>query len=296
MEKLYPDIIRKIALELSPKDVISLCLCNKHFNKIINSDFWRNKILIDYPKQTYFLFLYQNLPKNLYKILNMKSKIVEIDIIDIGDYDEDDKEKAKTIAKFITKDFIYKNYLKRGDVLHLPWLNTYRNEGKFLWDGNQAIILNYLGDDYGSVPKEFTFPEFSPDYFSESISHNNIVRLTAEKIKEVVDNFDINTQKSYITDKYNRYEVILDSEEWNLDIKFSKIFLDKDYLDYDVNRKHFILEPGVIITGRFTEDYDKQDLKVSSKWKDSIITVKTRFPNTIYKWIEDALETVTYRK
>jgi len=283
MEKLYPDIIRKIALELLPNDVISLCLCNKHFNKIINSDFWRNKILIDYPKQTYFLFLYQNSPKNLYKILNMKSKIVEIDIIDIGDYDEDDKEKAKTITKFITKDFIYKNYLKRGDVLHLPWLNTYRNEGKFLWDGNQAIILNYLGDDYGSVPKEFTFPEFRPDYFSESIVHNNIVRLTAEKIKEVVDNFDINTQKSYITDKYNRYEVILDSEEWDLDIKFSKIFLDKDYLYYDVKKDIFILKPFEYYTYPDKNYSYKTIITFSDKWKDAIILIRTKNKNVFYE-------------
>lgn len=81
MEKLPNDVLRKISLDLSPKDVLSLCLTNTHFNKTVftNKDFWRNKINLDYPKQIDnvlydFVPFYQTNPKQLYMIFSIGSK------------------------------------------------------------------------------------------------------------------------------------------------------------------------------------------------------------------------------
>jgi hypothetical protein len=59
MESLGSDVQRKIALELSPVELVNLCSSNKVFNKnICNSyDFWIQKLKIDYPEE--FLDVYE---------------------------------------------------------------------------------------------------------------------------------------------------------------------------------------------------------------------------------------------
>jgi len=50
---LREDEKRKIAMELSPVDLISLCATNKAFNKSIceSNSFWLQKLKIDYPEE-----------------------------------------------------------------------------------------------------------------------------------------------------------------------------------------------------------------------------------------------------
>lgn len=297
METIPADVIRKAALELSPRDVISLCLSKKGFNKIIcNSDiFWRNKIAIDYPRQTIFKDLYLKNPKRLYMLLSMNSKIVEMEEEDFPallkiDTTELSIEIADLITKYITPQFIRENNLKRGDVLHLEWEITYRNEGKYLWDGEKVVLLDYEDDDYGSVPKEFAFPEFRPDYFSESIAHNNIVRLTSEKVQEMINNFDVETQTSYITDKYDKYIVKLSYDISGLDIKFDKIF-PTDYLDYDVNNKVLIFQVPYITSGGMSSGKSfTSKIRFHPEWKEAIISINPVNELTTYKWEGNTLE------
>jgi hypothetical protein len=300
MESLPTDIIRKTALELSPRDIISLCLTKKEFAKVVcnSNEFWRNKILTDYPKQTHFPFLFQHEPKKLYMILTMNSKIVKIDGKEFPKLVElyDDIDNYGEITKVIDKDFINENLLKRGDVLYLNWVGSYRNDGKFLWDGKKVVNLDYEDDDYGSVPKEFAFPEFRPDYFSESIVHNNIVRLIPEKINEVINNFDVDTQTSFVTDKYDKYEVVLDLPNLQkINIKFSRIFIDKDYLEYDAATGNFRLDPGFGGWGHSAQDYFKYIVGISPEWKANIISIEPKSPKTTYEWEEDNLKIITYR-
>lgn len=304
MENLPTDILQKTALNLSPKDIISLCLTNKRFNeKICNSkNFWQNKILIDYPKQIYNPLLFQNTPKTLYMLLSMNSKVVQIssrEFPKLSRYDLDDNKMADALTKAITKKFIYQNNLKRGDVLHLQWIGNYRNEGKFLWDGSKAVNLDYTIDDYGSVTTEFAFPEFRPDYFLESIKHNEIVRLSPDKVKEAITNFNVEEQTSYITDKYNKYIIKINYPDL-IKIKFGSIFLDENYLDYDPSHKNFILKVPIILRFSFVSNDGNyiENLEFSSKWKDIIVSIVTDITpknNITYEWNNNTLVIIKHR-
>jgi hypothetical protein len=309
MENIPADVIRQASLELSPRDVLSLCLSKKSFSKAIcNSDvFWRNKIKVDYPKQTYSLKFYQTNPKKLYMMLTMNSKIIELgedefsELKNMQNYSGDDiasfEIMAENMSKYINKEFIDENFLKRGDVLHLGWGSTYRNDDKFLWDGEKVVLLDYEDDEYGSVPKEFSFPEFRPEYFSESIDHNNIVRLTPEKIKEVVDNFNVETQISYVTDRYNKYPVEINTDISNVDIKFNKIFFNRsDYLDYDKYDKVFNFNVDTLGTGGGGSNKKFITIvRFYPEWKEAIIDIIPNSPNTTYTWNGDVLEVITLR-
>ena len=107
-----PDVIRRLVLELSPRDVLSLCLSKKSFSKVIcNSDiFWRNKIKVDYPKQIYPLTFYEKNPKRLYMLLTMNSKTIELneedfpELTNINFEDEDKKSPSKESSKKESKE------------------------------------------------------------------------------------------------------------------------------------------------------------------------------------------------
>jgi len=84
MESLPLDLRRKIALDLSPKELIELCLASKEvFYKGIcqDNEFWRLKIEYDYPEVIEY-FRKNNLilrnPKNTYiRVFSKISEIVE---------------------------------------------------------------------------------------------------------------------------------------------------------------------------------------------------------------------------
>ena len=79
------------------------------------------------------------------------------------------------------------NSIQRGDMIQLDWIE-YRNDGSYLWDGENVIQLEYDIDDYGSVPNEFSFPEFSFTYFENRIVHNNLIQLSSELLEESKNN------------------------------------------------------------------------------------------------------------
>ena len=84
METLPLDLRRKIALKLSPKELIELCLSSKEvFYKGICKDdeFWRLKVEYDYPEVMEY-FRKSNLilknPKNTYiRVFSQISKLIE---------------------------------------------------------------------------------------------------------------------------------------------------------------------------------------------------------------------------
>jgi len=89
METLTKDTLTKIALELSPPDLINFCSTNKKNNicSSENKDFWRLKIQRDYPK-VFNYYKIQNItlvnPKNTYirKFIEV-SKAIENFIEDV---------------------------------------------------------------------------------------------------------------------------------------------------------------------------------------------------------------------
>jgi len=69
---LPPDIKRKIALELSPQDVIKLCNLNSKYNNDIcnNKDFWNLKLQRDFPAK------YDSLTSKGLKFVNPKATYI----------------------------------------------------------------------------------------------------------------------------------------------------------------------------------------------------------------------------
>lgn len=65
-ENMPNDVLRTIALELKPVDLISLCSTNNKFKTVICEDrsFWYRKLLKDYPEYARFQQLKN--PKNTY--------------------------------------------------------------------------------------------------------------------------------------------------------------------------------------------------------------------------------------
>lgn len=79
---------------------------------------------------------------------------------------------------------------KRGDVIRLAIASGpggyYRNEGAYIYDGEQVVGLCYDIDDYGSVPSQFTpLEEGLPlDYWGDIIDHNGIIWVRTNTITE----------------------------------------------------------------------------------------------------------------
>ena len=69
--------------------------------------------------------------------------------------------------------------IKRGDVIHLEIGGDYRNDGKYIYDGEKIVQLGYKADQYGAVPPQFKVLDddlnFSATYWLEVINHNRLV-------------------------------------------------------------------------------------------------------------------------
>lgn len=68
---------------------------------------------------------------------------------------------------------------KYGDVIGVinEWLYGYRNDGKFMWNGIDMILLDYGNDEYGAVPDTFVVGQHTncAMYWSDIINHNDFV-------------------------------------------------------------------------------------------------------------------------
>lgn len=72
---------------------------------------------------------------------------------------------------------------KRGDTISLQKAGEkYRNVWTFMWDGEKALKLDSIIDEYGVVPQSLkvTDTEFSPDWWVDTIEHNSIFWLSDE--------------------------------------------------------------------------------------------------------------------
>ena len=143
MEGLPKDIVIKLALELSPPDLINFCLVDKKFNICDNKDFWRQKIQIDYP----YVFEYysrQNRPlanpKNTYirkftEVFRAIEKSIDIQFPYSGDVEKKEMSvKFHDLYREILEFYLTKGYLKDSLIKkHFPEKNKYNyNEIKHL--------------------------------------------------------------------------------------------------------------------------------------------------------------------
>lgn len=188
-----------------------------------------------------------------------------------------------------------KEIIKRGDVVRLGWGSKYRNGDKFMWDGHKVVLLNYDMDDYGSVSLDFKFPEFRPDYFVDSIDHNNIVNFTEDKIDEIKSSFDPASQQSYVTDNYNKYIITQENITSLADIKFDKIILEDDvWLEYNKYNRRISFEPQIYQSSTGSKNYYEVRIDFPDIYKNSIISVLPKNDKTEYKWDDDTLILTEY--
>ena len=297
MEKIPSDVMREMVVNLSPRDVLSLCLSNKTFSRIIcdSKVFWRNKIKLDYPKQFYPLSFYEKNPKKLYMLLTMNSKVIELKEEDFSElyFLNFEDITLEEILAAVTRSVlccgkIDMRYLKRGDILKLSWTQYY---GPFIWDGKKALNLDYDIGVNGSQPQDFAFPEFRPDYFSDSITEyeHTFVKLTPEKVNECEKNFDIDTQTSFITDRYHKYTVRIKRGFKNVNIKYKRIFVPDSVLYYYIKNKKLMTEI-IWYVNKFGND---QSSYFEPEIKDSIISISLTDPKTSYVWEGNYLRVFT---
>lgn len=123
----------------------------------------------------------------------------DLDENTINYIDDSDKIEDHILVKLhnILKDL--RVNLIRGDVIQLSWC-TYRNDGLFIYDGENIIDLVYdKFDDYGHIPKSFTIPEFPIYYWSEIIQHNCCMWINPKYHQELIDNVTDNDNTGFIS-------------------------------------------------------------------------------------------------
>lgn len=81
--------------------------------------------------------------------------------------------------------------LRRGDIIVLANIPTDRNDGLFIYDGDNILYLDTEPDDYGSVPVQFKVPDEFPIYYWEDIVvHNSFVPFDFGKWAiQLIDNY-----------------------------------------------------------------------------------------------------------
>ena len=273
-----PNLDKMILMNLSPEELSKMCSLDNYIaNLCRDKNFWRNKINQDFPLRRkihddFHKNLYKEDPRELYKIINQRSKI-----FDLGKWSDSNPWYLGTLdeltGKYADADFdietgvmeeiteyirrgIDRMPLLRGDVIYFSWMGDYRNDGKVMWDGEKAVNLSFDIDEYGSVPREFTFPEFPLDHFFDSIVHNNIIWLSDRTIQELhrnyrseVPNQDNDTvvgnvilsdlrASSIITDNFGtkyRVKFFADIPEAQkvTDEQFRKAVFERKYVDVD---------------------------------------------------------------
>ena len=270
------DVDKMILLNLDIESLRNVCQVNKYVAEICNDkSFWRNKIAKDFPLRGKFLWyteyrdLYKNNPKQLYEIINRKSKIVSLSkknypalVKKFPDEDEfGDMRDLRLINEKILAD-IKKLPLLRGDVIHFEWIGKYRNDGKLMWTGERVVELYSKLDDYGSVPKDFAFPEFPIDHFYDSIDHNNLIWISSEKVQEIIKNFDEKTQKSFVTDSYKSIPVISGAKDEDDKLvrltkqQFAEYVTKFPFFDDNIHNPEYA-ESGTVVVGAWFGCFDR---------------------------------------
>lgn len=214
METLPNEVLLRIMLDLSIPDLIRSRAINKQINEISNDDyFWRLRLEHDYPKASIPSTIgepdhptYQQLYMFWYHRPTGASRLIEIpvDVFNPEDFGFNPSganglEEQEEIARLLNsnprvQEFLRQQKISRGDVIHLAAVGEYRNNGKWIYDGNDVIPLDYSLDDYGAVPASFqVIDEFPIHYWEKTIAHNCIVHLNMETyLDEVMVNLRCN--------------------------------------------------------------------------------------------------------
>lgn len=118
---------------------------------------------------------------NGFKLVEDATGISERDQIEI----ENEPQVVEVISSLI-QEYNIIDELQPGDIIQLDIdENIYRNDGKYIWDGTQVLCLDSDVDEYGAVPRSFTFPTFALDHWDHAVSHN-LIRWLEPQIKDQI--------------------------------------------------------------------------------------------------------------
>jgi hypothetical protein len=135
---------------------------------------------------------------------------------------------------------IQKNNIKRGDIINFE--GSYRNEGKWIWDGTKIVNLYTEVDDYGSVPPEFKVgKDFQPNHWIDIVDHNSIIWLE----DELFENIEIYTKNNQYYGRIKIFDTnyIIFIESYRLNPPESQIhndILDKSKIPFIKDNKLYL--------------------------------------------------------
>jgi hypothetical protein len=145
---------------------------------------------------------------------------------------EDLVEICETMEEFVVKKlttYIHKNklVLRRGDTVAVMTKDERdRNDGLYIWDGEEVMALERDLDDYGHVPACFvvTDTEFSPDYWFETIQHKGIFHLP----KHILERFNFEVATGEDGDLLVTSRVRIGRKTWTVTIQEPEDLDDPD--------------------------------------------------------------------
>lgn len=248
MDRLHKDVLSYIGMKLSLRDIFNLSLTCKRMK--FDNHFWRNKIKYDFPSRSDFSSIkykemYLENPKQLYLIINSKCKKIILNIEDFSDEDVFDSIESIVHGRIISEESNkkikekIKNYsVLKGDVFNLDWIYPLFNEDFLFWDGEKLIRDdNYDEEGNFNIPRIFTFPEFPIEHFLGFTYF--LIWLSDSSISEAIKNFNIKTQRSFITDKYNKYMLRTVKTYHSID-EFAKFIRKKNYISSKLGDEYII--------------------------------------------------------
>ncbi len=158
----------------------------KFETQAVRNGVWQHDILCIRPSIAFFQACFTVLVKLFPKGSKMPASYFHIEYSAVGITEDDLEEindpyyELEIAPKLTTIVAERKLPIKKGDIVGLfPLDDHYRNEGCFIFDGEQVIPLDSSIDEYGAVPSSFKVSdtEFSIHHWESVITHNNIFHL-----------------------------------------------------------------------------------------------------------------------
>lgn len=183
--------------------------------------------------------------------------IYELDWLDLNNYIN---EKNQKFLNIMTEFFNSRNNKinpKRGDIIHLAFIENHRQDGFLFYDGEKVIYPGLEnGNDQYNIPVIFKIPEFPPDYWDDSEFMNPLLYTLVFDINEktkitIIQDFYIQNVYGLDKDIYIKH-ILNENKEFNLHVRIYKeskhnyniIMLNYDENDAEEILKYFI-ENGI---------------------------------------------------
>ena len=111
---------------------------------------------------------------------------IGINTYDDAYYDVHIDDCDENTLLWLLTDIVNDRHLKRGDVIRYS-NNRFHNPERYFWDGEKVIGLQQVsGIDF--IPHVFSCPEFSPTYFHDVVTENNVCNIDLSLREQIKSN------------------------------------------------------------------------------------------------------------